>query len=199
MARIVLTLIVGREHRVSDVEVAETPVKGENCHPAGPPAKAQVSAGSVRESPSPDIITPRNRGIMLRWLEGQLPQDIALQLGVERKTVDKVLRLRAVKQEIMRLTQLTAEEYIKDRVARMAEEALDTLRDTMRGHNGSELRFKAAKELLDKVPALRTPIGGLGHDIGQGLGEAIINRLAQLESEAKRPAIDVTETKDGDD
>ena len=174
----------------------QQPVKGEECHPAGPPATAQVSAGSVREAPSVDIISPRNRGILLRWLEGQSPADIALQLGVTRVTVDKVLRLTAVKREIQRLTQLTSDEYIKDRVARMAEEALDTLRDTMRGKNASELRFKAAKELLDKVPALRAPTGGLGHDIGQGLGEAIINRLAQLESESKRE-IDVSPKEEG--
>ncbi len=163
---------------------AAAPEMAENCHPAGPPRDRAVS---VRQAPSADIITPRNRGILLRWLEGQTPDDIALQLGIDLRTVSKVLRLKAVKQEIQRLTQLTSEEYIKDRVARMAEEALDTLRDTMRGRNSSELRFKAAKELLDKVPALRAPTGqGIGHDIGAGLGEAIINRLAQLESEAKR-------------
>jgi hypothetical protein len=131
-------------------------------------------------------------------LEGQLPDDIAQQLGVERQTVDKVLRLKAVKAEIQRLTQLTGDEYIKDRVARMAEEALDTLRNTMRGENASELRFKAAKQLLDMVPALRAPAGGIGYDIGQGLGESIITRLAQMESEAKtkQKEIDVTDDQD---
>ena len=172
---------------------AEKPVKGEECHAAGPP----VSAASVREAPAIDIISPRNRGILLRWLEGQSPEEIMQSMSVDRRTIDKVLRLKAVKQEIRRLTQLTTDEYIKDRVARMAEEALDTLRDTMRGRNASELRFKAAKELLDKVPALRAPTGSdtLAGAIGQGLGEAIITRLAQLEGEAKaqqREAIDVT-------
>lgn len=168
----------------------QQPVMDEDCHPAGPP----VRAGDVRESPSHDIISPRNRGVMLRWLEGQLPDDIALRMHIDRRTVDKVLRLKAVKQEIRRLSQLTSDEYVKDRVARMAEEAIDCLRDTMRGENASELRFKAAKEILDKVPALRPPAPGqLGHDIGVGLGEAIITRLAQLESETKQKVIDVTE------
>ena len=176
---------------MDDTQVPQQPVKGEEYQAAEPPPEA-IRAASVRESPSPDIITPRNRGIMLRWLEGQTPSDIAQRLGVEQKTVDKVLRLKAVKQEIRRLSQLTSEEYLKDRVSRMAEEALDTLRDTMRGSNASELRFKAAKEVLDKVPALRpAPPGSIGHDIGIGLGEAIISRLAQMESETKR-VIDVT-------
>ena len=173
----------------------EQAVVGEDCHAAGPP---RTQAAFVRESPSPDIIAPRNRGILLRWLEGQQPDDIARQLGVERRTVDRVLRLRAVKQEIKRLTQLTSTEYIKDRVARMAEEALDTLRDTMRGQNSSELRFKAAQAVLDKVPALRAPVGEFGKDIGAGIGEAIITRLAQMEAEAaqqkqeQKQVIDVT-------
>lgn len=154
----------------------------------------------ANDAPSHDIISPRNRGVMLRWLEGQKPADIAVALNISELVVNRVLRLKAVKQEIRRLSQLTSEEYIKDRVARMAEEALDTLRDTMRGVNFSELKFKAAKELLDKVPALRSPTGEFGRGVGEGLGEAIITRLAQLESEArsKPKEIDVTEGEDTD-
>jgi hypothetical protein len=136
--------------------------------------------------------------VLLRWLEGQTPTDIGLQLGLTLAKVHAVLRLKAVKQEITRLTQLTTDEYIKDRVARMAEEALDTLRDTMRGRNASELRFKAAKQLLELVPALRPLASGLGSDVSVALGEAIITRLAQLESEAKskQKEIDVTDDQD---
>jgi transposase len=194
MARIVLILNLRGEDYVDDTQVPQQPVKGEEYRTAEPPPEA-IRAASVRESPSPDIITSRNRGVMLRWLEGQSPDEIAQRLNIDRRTVDKVLRLKAVKREIRRLSQLTSEEYLKDRVSRMAEEALDTLRDTMRGANASELRFKAAKELLDKVPALRpAPPGSIGHDIGVGLGESIISRLAQMEADAAahRKTIDVT-------
>lgn len=175
-----------------DVEIQQPqqpPVPGEDCHPAGPPQRSESS----NDAPSHDIISPRNRGVLLRWLEGQKPGDIAGTLGITQGKVTAILRLKAVKQEIQRLSQLTNEEYIKDRVARMAEEALDTLRDAMRGSVTSELRFKAAKEVLDKVPALRAPSGEFGRSVGEGLGEAIINRLAQLEAEARKPTIDVTE------
>ena len=158
---------------------------------AEPPPPPPLPVG-CNDAPSPDLISPRNRGVMLRWLEGQRPADIAATLQLTPKKVKAILCLRAVKQEIQRLSQLTNEEYIKDRVARMAEEALDTLRDAMRGSVTSELRFKAAKELLDKVPVLRAPSGEFGRSIGEGLGEAIINRLAQLEA-TQAQTIDVTE------
>jgi DNA-binding CsgD family transcriptional regulator len=145
------------------------------------------------KAPARDIITPRQSEVMLRWLEGQSIEDIATRYHVTVDKVRAVLRLRAVKNEIQRLSQLTRDELIRDRVGGLASEALDTLRDTMRGENTSELKFKAAKELLDKTPVLKQA-ADLGKSIGEGLGDAIINRLAELDGAARAKAaeIDVT-------
>jgi DNA-binding CsgD family transcriptional regulator len=146
----------------------------------------------LEKAPARDIITPRQSEIMLRWLEGQSIEAIATRYHVTVEKVRAVLRLRAVKNEIQRLSQLTRDELIRDRVGGLASEALDTLRDTMRGENTSELKFKAAKELLDKTPVLKQA-GDLGKGIGEGIGEAIINRLAELDGAARaQAAIDVT-------
>jgi hypothetical protein len=146
----------------------------------------------ANDAPSRELISPRNSGIMLRWLEGQSVDAIAARYAMTVDKVRAVLRLRAVKQEVQRLSQLTRDEWIKDRVAGLAAEALDTLRDTMRGENTSELKFKAAKELLDKTPVLKQA-SDLGKSIGEGLGDAIINRLAELDGAARaQAAIDVT-------
>jgi len=147
----------------------------------------------ANDAPSHELISPRNSGIMLRWLEGQSIDAIAARYTMTVDKVRAVLRLRAVKQEVQRLSQLTRDEWIRDRVGGLAAEALDTLRDTMRGENTSELKFKAAKELLDKTPVLKQQ-NDLGKGIGEGIGEAIINRLAELDGAARAQAatIDVT-------
>jgi len=164
----------------------ELVVEGETPTPATPLAN---------DAPSHDLISPRNRGVMLRWLEGQSIEDIANRLHLPVERVQRVLKLRAVKEEITRLQQLTNDEWVKDRIATLAHEAIDTVRDVMRGEITNELRFKAAKELLDKTPVLRPPKDGIGKAIGEGIGDAIINRLAQLEGEHRdREAKDTIET-----
>jgi len=145
--------------------------------------------GELDKAPARDLITPRQSSIMLRWLEGQSVADIAARYALTVDKVRAVLRLRAVKQEVQRLSQLTRDEWIKDRVGGLAAEALDTLRDTMRGENTNELRFKAAQKLLDLTPVLKQA-SDLGKGIGEGLGDAIINRLAELDG--KKQEIDVT-------
>lgn len=151
---------------------------------------------ATQDAPSTSFISPRNSAIMLRYLEGQSIGDIAVRFRLPEAKVRAVLQLKAVRQEIQRLGGLTRDEWIKDRISGLAIEALDTIRDTMRGENTSELRFKAATKVLDATPVLReaTKNAGIGHDIGTGLGEAIINRLAELEGQerARREAIDVT-------
>ncbi len=141
-------------------------------------------------APSRDLISPRARGVMLRWLEGQSVEDIANRLHLTVERVQRVLKLRAVKAEITRLQQLTNDEWVKDRVASMAHEALDTVRAVMRGETTSELQYKAAKTVLDLTPALRPPKDGIGKEIGAGIGDAIINALARLDG--RQSEIDVT-------
>lgn len=134
---------------------------------------------------------------MLRFLEGQSIAGIAGDLQLEPKQVKAILRRQPVKQEIQRLAGLANDRYVQERVDALTIEALDVVRDTMRGKNFNELRFKAAKELLDKSPLLKQE-KSVAEQLGAGLGEAIINRLAKLDAGAAAAAaasqeIDVTQ------
>lgn len=149
----------------------------------------------LQDSPSTSFISPRNRSVLLRYMEGQSIEQIAQVVHLPVEKVRAVLQLRAVKQEILRLGQLTNDEWLKDRLTGLAQEALDVIRDTMRGEQSSDLRYKAAAALLDKNPVLRAATqGSLSKELGVGIGEAIINRLAELEGAARAQAdeIDVT-------
>lgn len=140
----------------------------------------------------------RNRDVMLRFLEGQSITDIAIDIGLDTKQVKAILRRQPVKQEIARLAGLANDRYVQERVDALTIEALDVVRDTMRGRNFNELRFKAAKELLDKSPILKAQEKSGLEQIGAGLGEAIISRLARLEGEQRSHAAarDVSEASE---
>ena len=143
-------------------------------------------------------VVPRNRQILCRFLEGQHPEVIAQALGLELRTVQLVLRKPGVKAEIDRLAKLTNEQVVRERVAVLGEEALDTIRDVMRGVVSGELRFKAAKDLLDRNPLFRDR--SLGEEVSQGLGEAIIFRLAQLAAkkrEEEETPVNVEQVEEG--
>lgn len=140
---------------------------------------------------------PRNRSIMLRWLEGQSVTEIAGALDISDATVRGVLKRPEIQRELQRLVELDNTRTFEQRVADMAEEALDVARDTMRGRNISEMRWKAAKDLLDRHPSQRQR--GPQESAGSGsLGDEIIKRLAQMQAETlgivpkKEDEIDVT-------
>ena len=118
----------------------------------------------------------RNRQIMLRFLEDQTPEEIGEALGLSEAVVGVVLRSPLVREEIERVWG-ESNPRIKERLKRIGDEAVSTLRDTMRGRLGSELRFKAAKELLDKHPELEKKASD--ENAMAGLGEAIIRELAR--------------------
>jgi len=108
---------------------------------------------------------PRNRQIMLRFLEGQDIGEIAAgeDLGVE--TIRGILNSPLVQQEMQAITG-AQNEKLRDRIARLGDEALDTLRGVMRGKvrvpvlNTNEIlvatehRMNAAKAILDRHPEL---------------------------------------------
>jgi hypothetical protein len=131
---------------------------------------------------------------MLRYLEGQAPAEIALAKCLTVDRVKGILRRKQVREEMTRLAGLANDRYVQERIDALTIEAFDTIRDTMRGTNSSELKFKAAKEILDKNPLLKQK----GNDdamaaLGAGLGEAIITKLAQQDAELKASrTIDVT-------
>jgi hypothetical protein len=158
--------------------------------------KADLEAALAPPPPVPrfDPHFVRNRDVMLRFLEGQSPKAIALDLQLEEKQVKAILRRSPIKAEVQRLAGLANDRYVQERIDTLSIEALDLVRDTMRGVVRDELRFKAAKEVLDKNPLLKVNERNAdARAIGEGLGEAIITRLAQLESEkAKAAEIDIT-------
>lgn len=161
--------------------------------------KAKVDlAAALAAPPAPPRFEPhfvRNRDVMLRFLEGQSIEQISFDLRLEPKQIKAILRRAPIKREIQRLAGLANDRYVQERVDTLSIEALDVIRDTMRGQQFSELRFKAAKEILDKNPLLKANAQGSGlKELGEGLGEAIINRLTQIESTQAREQqeIDVT-------
>jgi len=119
-------------------------------------------------------LEPRNREIMLRYLENQEVEDIAEHYNVSVEVVKRILNETNIKGEIERLRKLTNEQFIEERVKGLGEEAVDTIRDTMR-YAGGELKFKAAKDLLDRHPVFRNK--DENKDFEKGLGEAVIRRL----------------------
>ena len=132
---------------------------------------------------------PRNREIMLRFMERQDPDDIAAEYGIERATVLAIVGSPLVRQEMDRLYELS-DKSIRERLVRIGDEAVDTVRDTMRGRLGSELRFKAAKELLDKHPAFERKTGA--DEAAQDIGTAVIRELARRATEREAPPKGVT-------
>jgi hypothetical protein len=138
----------------------------------------------------------RNRDVMLRFLEGQSISEIALDLRLEPKQVKAILRRSPIKLEVQRLAGLANDRYVQERIDSLSIEALDVVRDTMRGTQFNELRFKAAKQVLDLNPLLKAGQKSDMEHLGAGLGEAIINRLSKLDAEAakQKEEIDVTPT-----
>jgi hypothetical protein len=65
------------------------------------------------------------------------------------------------------------------RVANLTDEALDLVKDTMRGIIGSELRFKAANSILDRNIELNPKRDNGMADFGAGLGEGMIKAISR--------------------
>ena len=158
--------------------------------------KKDLEAALAPPPPAPrlDPHFVRNRDVMLRFLEGQSVEQIAKDLRLDAKQIKAILRRQPIKQEIQRLAGLANDRYVQERIDSLSIEALDIIRDTARGHQFSELRYKAAAKILDLNPLLRANPKSELEQLGVGLGEAIITRLAQLESEKARQAeeVDVT-------
>lgn len=151
----------------------------------------------VQPESLPRLIEPehfvRDREILLRYIEGQPLKDIAQAKQLTEAQVKAILKKRAIKQEISRLSAVTNEKWLAERMEALSMEALDVLRSTMRGDNISELKFKAAKATLDLNPTLKAKpeSNPLMKELGEGIGEAIIQRLTRMDA-AAAPALDVT-------
>ena len=125
---------------------------------------------------------PRNRLILLRFVEGQSVEEIAEYFELQPGTIHGILNSPLVRQEIERLSHNAVE-----RVSNLTDEALDLVKDTMRGKVGSELRFKAATRILDYNPELN-PKKSEARDLVEGLGEGMIRAISkQIREMEKKP------------
>jgi DNA-directed RNA polymerase specialized sigma24 family protein len=110
---------------------------------------------------------------MLRYLEGQSAEEIASYFGLHPATIHGILNSPLVRQEMEKLSQGAV-----GRVQNLTDEALDLVKDTMRGAVGSELRFKAATRILDYNPELN-PRKSEARDLVEGLGEGMIRAIGK--------------------
>jgi transposase len=136
----------------------------------------------------PSKIVPRNRLIMMRYLEGQQIEAIAEIYGLQVSTVRQILNSPLVKQEMTKIA-----ETVGTRIANLSDEAIDLVRDTMRGQNNSELRFKAANSLLDRNPELKpkSDIQSMAEGLGEGLIRALGKQIRESEKQAIVPDLEV--------
>jgi hypothetical protein len=110
---------------------------------------------------------------MLRFVEGQSVEEIATYFDLQPETINGILRSPLVQQEMERLSHNAVE-----RVANLTDEALDLVKDTMRGKVGSELRFKAANSILDRNQELNPKKSDV-REMAEGLGEAMIRTIGK--------------------
>src|SRR3990167_6002965 len=137
---------------------------------------------SELEQQLPSKQLPRNRLIMLRFVEGQSVEEIAEYFDLQSGTIRGILNSPLVRQEIERLSYNAVE-----RVSNLTDEALDLVKDTMRGKVGSELRFKAATRILDYNSELN-PKKSEARDLVEGLGEGMIRAISkQIREMEKKP------------
>lgn len=137
-----------------------------------------------RNEPLEDRRVPRNRIMMLQYVEGKSIEEIAAHFSLEVSTVRGVLNSPLVRQEMEKLTHTSVE-----RITNLADEAVDLVRDTMRGTVGSELRFKAATRILDYNPELN-PKKSEARDLVEGLGEGMIRAIGKQLREMEKPKED---------
>lgn len=133
-------------------------------------------------TPLPRVV--RNRDIMLRALEGQSSEAIAQLYDLTPETISRILESPLVQDELQRL-QGELNKDLVSKVKARSHEALETVTDVMRGEVGSELRFKAAKDILDRNPELQPKQQDLAGAIGAGMGEFIVREFARMRSERR--------------
>lgn len=153
----------------------------------GKEGKGEVSVDNENQT-LPSKIVPRNRLIMLRYLEGQTVEHIAEVYSLQVATIRQILNSPLIRQEMEKISQT-----VGNRIQNLSDEAIDLVRDTMRGANISELKFKAANSLLDRNPELKpkTDLSAVAEGLGEGMIRAISKQLREAETQTPAP-IDVT-------
>jgi hypothetical protein len=113
---------------------------------------------------------------MIRFMEGETVEALALRYDIKESTVAGILTSPLVQEEMKKIADLAG---VPERIVNLSMTALDMVRDTMQGANTSELRFKAAKDLLDRNPESRGDKQTDGDKFSKGLGEAIIASISK--------------------
>lgn len=150
------------------------------------PAQKEGTASALlpTEPEFPEALPPRDRLVMLRYIEGQTRNEIAQAFDIAPQQVSNILAKPKVRQEIARLMALDSNRVFETRVAGLADEALDVARDTMRGRQLSDMRWKAAKDLLDRHPSQKREVAMVKGQGSAAMGDAIIKRLAEMQAKA---------------
>lgn len=136
----------------------------------------------------------RNRDLMIRFMEGESVEDLATRYDLSETTVVGVLSSPMIQEEMRKLAELAG---VPERIVNLSMQALDTIRDTMQGKSTSELRFKAAKDLLDRNPDARGDKQTNEGKFAQGLGESIIAAICKKQME-KAPEAATAKGEGGD-
>jgi len=122
---------------------------------------------------------------MLRAVEGQSAESIADYYNLPPEQIKQILSSPLIKQQMLEI-QTRLHQPALDSIKEAAGEAVDTIKDVMKGEITSELRLKAAKSLLDYNPELQKQDTS-PRELGEGIGEAIIRELARQKNKAQEP------------
>lgn len=119
---------------------------------------------------------PMRRDMLYRWLERQSVEDIARVYRISVSSVKKILKSPEMVAEHERIVKLMTQ-HMATRMELLVPEAVETIKDTVRGANLDELRFKAAKEILDRAGSFQKEADADGH---RDLGAAILRELGRV-------------------
>ena len=140
----------------------------------------RIIMGHMRQRKVPAIQLrandPIRRDILYRWLERQPLDQIARAYGIKVSAVKKILKDPMVIAEHDRVVKLMTQ-HMATRMELLVPEAIETVKDTIRGANLEELRFKAAKEVLDRAGSFQKSDDVDGH---KDLGAAILRELGRV-------------------
>ena len=137
----------------------------------------------TEDEPVVSRIAPRNREMILRFVEGQSIPDIARYYGLGEAQVRLIVRSPLAQQMIEKYVG----QSVRDRLEGLTGEAVDTVRDIMRGKRrqleleageipvATEHVLKASSTILDRSSLGKRDEGSAA----EGLGESIIRAISK--------------------
>lgn len=134
-------------------------------------------------------LEPRNRELILRYLEGQSVEDIAAHYKLQPASVSVILKSPLAQQ----MTEKYSTAPVRERIEALTGEAVDTVRDLMRGKRriaqldvgevpvGTEHVFKAANLVIERSTLGKRDEQSAAEGLGESLIRAISKRLREQE------------------